>query len=157
MTLNSLPNACRNKKRITPLITLVHRLSDSDTTACSEQTSRHIHRRKLLEQKLGSIRNDDLRNLGLVLARTALELVLAQAGNRCHQAANLADVNSESIADIKKTLLQEGRRSVRNHTVTFHFSETQTSISSTTFDRLTGEDLQRSSGSSVNLVVCDIC
>src|SRR5688572_6714575 len=40
-----------------------------------------------------------------------------------------------------------------NHTITFHFSETQTTISGTTFYGLPGHDLNRTAGSGVNLVV----
>lgn len=86
----------------------------------------------------------DLRDLGLVLARPALERLVLEVAvirvsqgvrsigarrrdfnlrNRRHQSANLANVHAERVGNLKETLLQEGRRSVRNHTITLHFSD----------------------------------
>lgn len=52
--------------------------SYGNTASLGVHSRRNIHRRQLLEHQLGSIGNDDLRNLGLVLARSALEGVLLE-------------------------------------------------------------------------------
>lgn len=42
----------------------------------------------------------------------------------CHKPTNLANMDPEGIGDFEQTLLQEGRGTMGNHTITFHFSET---------------------------------
>jgi hypothetical protein len=42
---------------------------------------------------------------------------------------------------------------MRDHAITFHFSETETTISGPTFDRLPCQDLNWSPGSGMDLVV----
>lgn len=57
--------------------------SDADTTALGVHARGHVHSSKLLEHELGSVWDDDLCDFGLVLARSALELVLLErAGSR---------------------------------------------------------------------------
>src|SRR6478735_5512733 len=73
--------------------------------------------------------------------------------NWCHESTNLADVDTESIRHLKQTLLQESSGTVSDHTITFHFSESETTITSTTLDRLSGHDLNWTTSTSVNLVV----
>ena len=105
------PNQPRTLKRPTlhALTTHTHpTLANRNTTPVREHPSRNVHSRQLLEQQLSSIRNDNLRNLGLVLARPALELALAQTGDRRHETANLADVHAESVRNVEETLLEEG-------------------------------------------------
>ena len=128
-------------------------LTNRNTTPIREHPSRNVHGRQLLEEQLGSVRNDNLRDLGLVLARSALKLALAQAGDGRHETANLADVHAESVRNVEETLLEEGGGTVRDHAITFHLSETETTVTSTTFDRLTGQDLKRATGTGVDLVV----
>jgi len=67
-------------------------------------SDRHGH--ELLHQQLHRVRDVDLRDLGRVLARPALETVLGQGRNR-HQTAQVAHVHSVRIRGIKQTLLQE--------------------------------------------------
>jgi hypothetical protein len=52
--------------------------SDADTTALGVHARGHVHGGKLLEHELGGVWDDDLCDLGLVLARSALELVLLE-------------------------------------------------------------------------------
>lgn len=52
--------------------------SDADTTALGVHARGHIHGCKLLEHELGGVWDDDLCDLGLVLARSALKLVLLE-------------------------------------------------------------------------------
>jgi hypothetical protein len=52
--------------------------SDADTTTLGVHARGHVHGRKLLEHELGGVWDDDLCDLGLVLARSALELVLLE-------------------------------------------------------------------------------
>lgn len=70
-----------------------------------------------------------------------------------HESADFADVNPESIRDLKETLLEERGGSVSNHAITLHLSESETTISRTTFDGLPRHDLHRPTGASVDLVV----
>lgn len=53
-------------------------LPDADTTPLGIHARRHVHGSELLEHELGRVRDDDLCNLGLVLAGSALELVLLE-------------------------------------------------------------------------------
>jgi hypothetical protein len=52
--------------------------SDADTTTLGVHACGHVHGCKLLEHKLGGVWDDDLCDLGLVLARSAFELVLLE-------------------------------------------------------------------------------
>ena len=56
------------------------------------------------------------------------------------------------VRDIKQSLFQEAGTSMRNHAITFHFSETKATITRTTFSGLSGQDLSWSSATSVNLI-----
>jgi hypothetical protein len=56
--------------------------SDTDTTALGVHACGDVHGSKLLEHEFGGIRNDDLGNLGLVLAGSAFELVLLERATR---------------------------------------------------------------------------
>jgi len=84
------------------------RLTNTNSTPLREHPRRHIHRTELLEQELRRIRDDDLRDLRLVLARPTLDLAFFQLRNRGHEAAYLADVHAERIADVQETFLEEG-------------------------------------------------
>jgi hypothetical protein len=121
----------------------------------------------------------DLRNLILVVAVLALEGVLLEPRDRCHQSADVADLrlnmlaeistdactqgrretkkeltmDSKRIADIEQPLLQETRRPMSNHAITFHLPETKATISRTTLHRLASQDLRWAAGASVDLVV----
>jgi hypothetical protein len=130
--------------------------SDANTTTLGVHARGHVHGRKLLEHELSGVWDDDLCDFGLVLARSALELILLErAGsalvnifsvlarseknlrNGSHQTANLANVDTESIRNVKQSLLQESRGTVSDHTIALHLSETQTTITCSTFHRLT--------------------
>ena len=52
--------------------------SDADTTTLGVHARGHVHGCKLLEHELGGVWDDDLCDLGLVLARSAFELVLLE-------------------------------------------------------------------------------
>lgn len=52
--------------------------SDADTTTLGVHARCHVHGCELLEHELGGVWDDDLCDLGLVLARSALELVLLE-------------------------------------------------------------------------------
>lgn len=58
-----------------------------------------------------------------------------------------------SITSLEQTLLQECRHTVRYHAITLHLSETETTVSTTTFHRLTSEDLHWATSTRVDLVV----
>src|ERR1700712_4754917 len=44
--------------------------------------------------------------------------------NRSHKPTDVTHMDSKSIRNLEQPLLQERGRSVRDHTITFHFSET---------------------------------
>ena len=136
-----------SRSRITTLLT------NTNPTPISKHPRRNIHSRQLLKQQLRRIRNHNLRDLGLVLARPTLELPLAQAGDGRHQAADFADVDSECVAHVEQALFEERGSAVRDHAIALHFSESQPTISRTTFDWLAGEDLQWSARTGVDFVV----
>ena len=62
-------------------------------------------------------------------------------------------MHPERVTDVKQSLLQETARPMRNHAISLHFAESKTTVSSSTFDRLTSKDLCRASRSRVNLVI----
>lgn len=95
----------------------------------------------------------DLRDASFVVARAAFVEALLKLSNRTHQTTNIAHVDGVCVRDGKETFLEEGCGTVGNHTITFHLSETETTIPGTTFDRLAGENLEGSTGTSVDLVV----
>jgi hypothetical protein len=68
------------------------------------------------------------------------------------ESTGVAHVDTVAVRDVEKTLFEEAGRSMRDHTVTLHLSETQTSISGSSFGRLSGQDLCGSSTSSVDLI-----
>jgi hypothetical protein len=47
-----------------------------------------------LEKQLGGIRNEDLRNLRLVVAQTTFELGGSQVGDTLHTAAKISEVSN---------------------------------------------------------------
>lgn len=53
-------------------------LADGHARPIREHARSDIHRLQLLEEQLGSVRHVNLRDLGLVLARTALERLLGE-------------------------------------------------------------------------------
>ena len=68
------------------------------------ESGRNVHGRQFLKQEFASIRQVDLRDLGLVSANAALERRLFQVGN-CHEAAEITNVDTISIRCIKQALL----------------------------------------------------
>ena len=52
--------------------------SDTNTTTLGVHARGHVHGCKLLEHELSGVWDDDLCDFGLVLARSALELVLLE-------------------------------------------------------------------------------
>lgn len=91
-------------------------------------------------------------DLRLVLAALALERVVAQIGHG-DDSAEVANVDAVGIGNFKETLAQELSRSVGDLTISFHLSESETAVAGTTFHGLADEDLDRTSGSRVDLVV----
>lgn len=73
--------------------------------------------------------------------------------NRSHESTDLADVDPEGVRNLEQTLLEEGSSTMGNHAITFHLSETETTITSTTLDGLARHNLDRTARPSVNLVV----
>lgn len=85
------------------------------------------------------------------LAHTAIVVEFSQV-SFAEETADRADVDGVVIRDIKQSLFQEASTSVRDHAITFHFSETKSTIARSTFSRLSGQDLSWSSATSVDLI-----
>lgn len=62
---------------------MAHLLPDTVSTALGVHPRRDVHTCQLLEEQLRSVRDVDLRDLGLVLTRTALELVALEVSKIC--------------------------------------------------------------------------
>lgn len=105
-----------------------------------------------MEQQLARVGNVHLRNLCLVLARAALERVLAQVGDR-DQSAYVTHVHAIRIGLIEQPVLQKLRCAVRDHAVAFHFSESKSTVARTTLHGLPGQDLHGPTGTAVYLVI----
>ena len=58
-------------------------------------------------------------------------------------ASSCADVLLYCIGFVKETLFESHCGTVTDHHITFHFTETKTSFTGTSFGRLTGKDLDR--------------
>ena len=67
--------------------------------------------------------------------------------------AHVTNVKSISITGLKETLLQETSNTVGYHTITFHLSESKTTIATSTLDRLSSEDLNRPTSTGMDLIV----
>lgn len=57
-----------------------------------------------------------------------------------------------AVGYVEEALLQEARRAMRNHTVTFHLAETETAVTSTTLSWLARQDLRRAAASRMDLI-----
>ena len=78
-------------------------------------------------------------------------LALSEVGF-AEETALLADVDTVAVRYIEETFFKESGRAVRNHAVTFHLSESQTTVTSSSFSWLASEDLGRAAASRVDLV-----
>ena len=61
-------------------------------------------------------------------------------------------MHSVAVTNIEETLFQESARTVTNHAITFHLTESQTTIARSTFSRLSRQNLGGTSRPGVNLV-----
>jgi hypothetical protein len=68
------------------------------------------------------------------------------------ETAHTAHVDCVMIRHVKQPFLQEASTSMRDHAVTLHLSETESTVTRTTFSRLSGQDLSGSSATSVDLI-----
>ena len=118
---------------------------------CSVQSWLDLHRHQLLQQKLACIWNLDLANVLSGLTPSTIVLAFAQIG-LAEEPTGVANVDSVAIRNIEKSLFQESGRAMRHHTVSFHFSESKTSVTCSTFGWLSCEDLSGSASSWVDLV-----
>lgn len=127
-----------------PSIPSMNLSSHRRTAPCGKHARSNVHAHQLLEEQFRSIWDVDLSNPSLILARPTLVLLrlefpvqsrLAIAcstrllnsenlRNWCHQPAALANVHAIGIRHFEQPLLQESCRTVGNHTITFHFTET---------------------------------
>lgn len=88
----------------------------------------------------------------VIVASFALESV---SGYICctHQTTQLANMDTVSIAALKQFFLEKTRSSVRNEAITFHLSESDTSVARPAFLRLAGQFGQLAPRSRVEFVI----
>ena len=86
-----------------------------------------LHGHEFLKKQLASVRNLDLADVFARVARPAVILELVQIC-LAEQSALLAHMNSVAVRYIEQPLFQESSRTVRNHAVTLHLTETKPSI-----------------------------
>ena len=110
------------------------------------QPRRNIHTHQLLNQQFGRIRNGHLH----YPSRRLAPLTPVQIP---HEPARLTDVDFMTIRRDHQALEQELRGSVCDKTVTFHFSETQTTVARASFGGLPGEHCARAAGTGMHLVL----
>jgi hypothetical protein len=94
----------------------------------------------------------DLRDLRLIIASLAQKRLFLQIGN-ANQTANITNVDTISIGLIKQAIFQKRRSSMRNDTITLHFSEAKTSIARTSLGWPACKQLNGTSGSRVDLII----
>ena len=61
-------------------------------------------------------------------------------------------MNAVGIGDVKEPLFQETSSAMGYHAVALHFSETEATVSRSTFSRLASQYLCRASSSGMNLI-----
>lgn len=104
-----------------------------------------------MEQQLARVGNVNLRNLGLPFASIAVVGVFGQS-RLANEATDVTDEHAVLIGHVHGSLLQESGSSMRDHAVTLHFSETESTISGSAFGWLSCQDLDGASASRVHLV-----
>ena len=108
------------------------------------KTWRNLHSHQFLDQQLASIRDAHSTNWLRWLAHRAFKLLLSEI---CltDQTTEFTNVQLVAVRDIEKPFFQETSGTVWNHAVSFHFSETKTSITPSSFRRLSSQNLSWSS------------
>jgi hypothetical protein len=105
-----------------------------------------------LEKQLARVRDTNSRDLSFVTARAALKRIGSVIRDH-NETTLIADVDMVRIGDFEETLLQELCSSMRNLAITFHFTEAQTTVTSTTLHRLSIHHLNWTASTRVNFVV----
>lgn len=112
----------------TPLHVVLHfsskaeGLADTDTRPVGEHAGCNVHRRQLLEEQLGRVRDVHLRDLGLVSAWSALERL-------CVEFAVITSVTYHSYSRSRYTYAIGVIRPQMSQTCTLNASETSNSLS----------------------------
>ena len=101
---------------------------------------------QLLDQKFACVGDAYLANGLGALANSAFKLLLSEVC-LADQTTCLTDVHLVAIRDIEKPLFQESSSTVGNHAVTLHLSESESSVTTSTFSWLSCQDLGRTSPS----------
>ena len=105
-----------------------------------------LHSHELLEQEFAGVRYLDLADVLGRIAPSAVVLALEQV-RLAEQATGVANMHSVAIRDVKEALFEEPGGAVADHAVTLHLTESETTVARTTFRRLAGQDLRRTSPS----------
>jgi len=88
-----------------------------------------------LNEEFAGVRDVDFADGLRALADGAFKLLFSEVG-LADEATGFTDVHLIGIRDIKQSLLEETRSSVRDHAVTFHLSETKSTVTTSTFSWL---------------------
>ena len=115
------------------------------------QSRLDLHGHQLLQEQLAGVRDPDLADILCRVAPSAMILELFQV-RLAEQSTRMADMDSVAVGHIEEPLLQEPSRSMTNHTVSLHFSETKSTIPGSSLSWLSCQDLSRSPPSSIDLV-----
>jgi len=109
------------------------------------------HGHQLLKQQLARVGDLDLTDVLCGVAPAAVVLELKQIG-LAEESTSVAYVDTVAVGHVEEALLQEAGSAVRNHAVTFHLSETKTTISGSTFSGLSSENLSGASAARMDLI-----
>lgn len=109
------------------------------------------HAHELLHQKFACIRNLHSANVLWTVARSTIEPVLLQVA-LTKQPAFGTNMHLVAITHIVQTLLQEPWTSVTNHAVSFHFTESKSTVAWPTFSWLPCQNCSFTSWSRVNFI-----
>ena len=99
-----------------------------------------MHCHELLDQKFAGIWHINSADVLGGLADCALELLLSEV-SLADEAAGLADVHAVAITNLEQAFLEETSSSMGDHAVTFHFSESESTVSRSSLSWLSCEDL----------------
>jgi hypothetical protein len=97
----------------------------------------HLHGHELLQEQFAGVRHVNLIYVLARVADTAVVFELFKVGFT-EETTDRTDVDTVMIGDIEQSFFEETSTSMRDHAITLHFSKTKTTVSGTTFCRLSG-------------------
>mmetsp|Transcript_16479 Transcript_16479/g.64296 ORF Transcript_16479/g.64296 Transcript_16479/m.64296 type:complete len:1268 (+) Transcript_16479:614-4417(+) len=117
-----------------------------------EDARRDLHGHQLLEEELAGVGDVDLRDVRVVVAALALELLLLEVGDG-EEATVVADVDAVGVGLREEALLEELRGAVGDDAIALHLSEAEAAVARPALHGLAREVLQGAARARVDLVV----